>query len=135
MRSADRFVAVAVGAVTTAVWLMGTGSSSSQPLTRTPDPALPVYVAAHVDVTVEHTAQALAAIRTYVAAARREPSALRVEAMEELRPNHFDLIEVWRDKAAYQAHAVSPTAIRFHDVIAPWRGSPFEERLGTPIEP
>ncbi len=44
MRSADRFDAMAMGAVTTAVWLMGTGSSSSQPLTRTPDPALPVYV-------------------------------------------------------------------------------------------
>ncbi len=65
MRSADRFVAMAMGTVTTAVWLMGTGSSSSQPLTRTPDPALSVYVAAHVDATIEHTAQALAAIRTY----------------------------------------------------------------------
>ncbi len=135
MRSADRFVAMAMGTVTTAVWLMGTGSSSSQPLTRTPDPALSVYVAAHVDATIEHTAQALAAIRTYVAAARREPGAVRVEAMEELRPNHFDLIEVWRDEAAYQGHAAGWTAIRFHDVIAPWRGSPFEERLGTPVEP
>ena len=124
-----------MGAVTTAVWLMGIGSSSSQPLTRPPDPALPVYVAAHVDVTVEHTAQALAAIRTYVATARCEPGAVRIEAMEELRPNHFDLIEVWRDEAAYQAHAAGPTAIRFHDVIAPWPESPFEERLGTPVEP
>ena len=55
--------------------------------------------------------------------------------MEELRPNHFDLIEVWRDQAAYQAHAASPTTIRFHDAIAPWRARPFEERLGTDIAP
>ena len=126
---------ILTGVVIAATWLAGAGPASSQALVRTPDPSLPVYVTAHVDVTAEHTTQALTAIQAYVEAARREPGAVRVEAMEELRPNHFDLIEIWRDQAAYQAHAASPTTIRFHDSIAPWRASPFEERLGTAITP
>ena len=64
-----------------------------------------------------------------------EPGALRVEAVQEARTNHFDLIEVWRDRAAYEAHAASAATIRFHDTIFPWRGSPFEERLANLIAP
>ena len=98
-----------------------------------PDPGRPVYVLGHVDVTQDHTAEASAAIRLYVAAAKAERGALQVDAMQELRPNHFDVIGVWRDRAAYQAHQGSPATRRFHDVIAPWRGSPFEERLGSKL--
>ncbi len=123
------------GVAVAASWLVGAGPASSQALIRTPHPGLPVYVTVHVDVTAEHTAQALPAIWAYVEAAQREPGAVRLEAVEELRPNHFDLIEVWRDQAAYQAHAASPATIRFLDAIAPWRASPFEERLGTSIAP
>jgi quinol monooxygenase YgiN len=111
------------------------GSASSQALIRPLDPNSPVHVIAHVDVTPDRTAQAMAAIRSYVAAARRQSGAIREEAIEEPRPNHFDLIEVWRDQAAYQAHEANPATIRFHDAIAPWRASPFEERLGTSITP
>ena len=127
--------AVLAGGLWAAASLAAAGPASAQALTRTPDPNVPVYVTAHVDVTAEHMAQTLAATRTYVEAGRREPGAVRLEAVEELRPNHFDLIEVWRDQAAYQAHAASPATIRFHDAIAPWRASPFEERLGTSIAP
>ncbi len=105
--------------------------SAAQPLIFPPDAARRLYVLAHVDVTEEHTRQAMAAIRSYVGAARREPGAMRLEAMQETRPNHFDIIEVWRDAAAYQAHEASQATISFHDAIAPWRGSPFEERLGS----
>ena len=125
--------AVLAGGLWAAASLAAAGSASAQALTRTPDPNVPVYVTAHVDVTAEHTAQTMAAIRTYVETARREPAQVRLEAVEELRPNHFDLIEVWRDQADYQAHAASAATIRFHDVIAPWRASPFEERLGTAV--
>lgn len=75
--------------------------SGAQPVVRPPDPIRTLYVLAHVDVTEDHTQQAITAIRSYVEAARREPGAMRLEAMQETRPNHFDIIEVWRDEAAY----------------------------------
>lgn len=72
------------GVLWAAAPLAAAGSASAQALTRAPDLNVPVYAAAHVDVTAEHTAQALAATRTYVEAARREPGAVRLEAVEEL---------------------------------------------------
>jgi quinol monooxygenase YgiN len=108
--------------------------SEAQPVVRPPDPARFLSVLAHVDVTAEHTSQAIVAIRTYVEAARREPGAVRVDAMQEIRPNHFDIIEVWRDDAAYQAHEASKATICFHEAIGPWRASPFEERLGSLLD-
>ena len=72
----------------------------------------------------------MAAIRICVEAARREPGAMRLEAMQETRPNHFDIIEVWRDDAAYQAHEASPATISFHDAIAPWREVPSRSDWG-----
>ncbi len=121
-----------------ALALAGSGGALAQPPPAPdliPDPRLPVYVTAHVDVTSDHIADAIKAIEAYVTAARHEVGALRIDAIEERRPNHFDLIEVWRDRAAFDAHARSPAAIRFHDAVFPWRGSPFEERLGTAIVP
>ncbi|HTK34367.1 MAG TPA: antibiotic biosynthesis monooxygenase family protein [Caulobacteraceae bacterium] len=99
------------------------------------DPKKPVYVTAHVDVIGTYLDKTLDALKTYVEAARREPGAVRVEAVEEARSNHFDLIEVWRDRAAYDAHAGSAATVRFHDTIHPWRGSPFEERLANLVAP
>ena len=97
------------------------------------DPKAPVYVTAHVDVTGDHIDQAIVALKAYVAASKIQPGAVRVEAVEEPRPNHFDLIEVWKDRAAYEAHLKSASTIGFHDAIHPLRGSPFEERLGVLI--
>jgi quinol monooxygenase YgiN len=99
------------------------------------DPAKPVYITAHVDVTPQSVPATLAALKAYVAASRREPGAVRIEALQEPRPNHFDLIEVWADWSAYQAHAASPARIAFQDAIHPLRGSPFEERPASLVEP
>jgi quinol monooxygenase YgiN len=104
-------------------------------LAQAADPTKPVYVTSHVDVTPEFTARTIAALKAYVGGARREPGAVRLEAIEEPRANHFDLIEVWRDRAAYEAHLQAPATIAFHDAIFPWRGSPFEERTGTLVAP
>lgn len=109
--------------------------ANAQPLTRPLVADQAVYVTAHVDVTAEHTQQAIGAIRDYVAAARRQAGVLRIEAVQETRPNHFDLIEVWRSPAAYNAHEADAATIYFHDQIYPWRGSPLEERLGQQIAP
>ena len=113
----------------------GAAHAQSQPQLGTLDPKKPVYVTSHVDVTPDNTDRTAAALRAYVETARREPGAVRVEAVQEARTNHFDLLEVWRDRAAYEAHAASAATVRFHDTIFPWRGSPFEERLANTITP
>jgi quinol monooxygenase YgiN len=118
-----------------ALTLVLADAAQAQPAGLPADAKAAVYVTSHVDVTPDYVEQAKAALRAYVAAARSEPGAMRVEAVQEPRPNHFDLVEVWRDRAAYEAHLKTPATIAFHDAIHPWRGSPFEERLGTLIAP
>jgi len=98
-------------------------------------PDQPVYVSSHVDVSPAHVDDTIRALRDYAAAARKEDGAVRIDAIQEARPNHFDLMEVWRDPTAYQAHQINAATIGFHDQIFPWRGSPFEERLGHQIAP
>jgi quinol monooxygenase YgiN len=109
--------------------------ASAQPLTRFPAPDQAVYVTSHVDVSPAHVDDTIRALRDYVAAARLEDGIVRIDAIQEARPNHFDLIEVWKNPAAYDAHQVNAATILFHDQIHPWRGSPFEERLGGQIAP
>jgi quinol monooxygenase YgiN len=99
------------------------------------DPNKPVYVTSHIDVTPAFIDRTAAALKAYVEAARREPGVVRVDAVQETRTNHFDLLEVWKDLAAFEAHAASPGSVRLHDAIFPWRGSPFEERLANSITP
>jgi quinol monooxygenase YgiN len=119
-----------------AALLLAAGAAHAQ--SRPPgvlDPKKPIYVTSHIDVTSEFSKRTAEAIRVYMEAARREPGAVRIEAVQEARDNHFDVLEVWRDRAAYDAHTASAATIHFHDVIFPWRGSPFEERLANPIAP
>jgi quinol monooxygenase YgiN len=125
-----KLVVVALGLA-----IAGAADAQSTPQLGALDPKKPVYVTAHVDVTSGFTDRAAAALKAYVETARREPGAIRVEALQEVRTNHFDLIEVWRDLAAYEAHTAAPATIKFHDTIYPWRGSPFEERLANAIAP
>jgi quinol monooxygenase YgiN len=119
----------------TALLLAAIGApATAQGLTGfAPDQA--VYVTSHVDVSPAHVDDTIRALRDYVAAARQESGIVRIDAVQEARPNHFDVIEVWRDPTTYQAHQVNAATISFHDQIFPWRGSPFEERLGHQIAP
>jgi quinol monooxygenase YgiN len=109
--------------------------AGAQPLTRFLAPDQAVYVTSHVDVSPAHVDDTIRALREYVAAARQEDGIVRIDAIQEAHPNHFDLIEVWKNPAAYNAHQANAATIRFHDQIFPWRGSPFEERLGGQIPP
>jgi quinol monooxygenase YgiN len=109
--------------------------AAAQPLTGFLAADQAVFVTSHVDVSPAHVDETIRALRDYVAAARLEDGIVRIDAVQEARPNHFDLIEVWKNPSAYNAHQVNAATIRFHDQIHPWRGSPFEERLGVQIAP
>jgi quinol monooxygenase YgiN len=93
-----------------------------------------IYVVNHVDVTGENADAASALLQRYGADTRKDKGALRVEAAVQMaRPNHFVVIEVWRDKAAYDAHVDAAHTKQFREKIQPMLGSPFDERLHTII--
>ena len=87
-----------------------------------------VYVVTHVDFTPPNAAQGEAALKAFAAEAGHD--AVRYEVLQEpTRKNHFTLVTVWKDQAAFDAHLSSPKTREFRNKIDPLLGSPFDERL------
>ena len=87
-----------------------------------------VYVVTHVDFTPPNAAQGEAALKAFAAEASHD--AVRYEVLQEpTRKNHFTLVTVWKDQAAFEAHLASPKTRDFRNKIDPLLGSPFDERL------
>lgn len=87
---------------------------------------------AHIDIMPDDLAKVADAFARYVKAAPKEPGAIEVKMVQQIgAPNHFSLFEVWSDKRAYNDHVSSPSAREFKKAIAPYLGSPYDERLHT----
>src|SRR5215469_14437205 len=65
----------------------------------------PTYVMTYVEVVPSATANALAILKEYRDAARREPGAMFVDIMQEDgRPYNFVLSEIWQNRGAVAGH-------------------------------
>jgi quinol monooxygenase YgiN len=97
----------------------------------TPGPAGDaVYVVTHVDVIPPRKDDGLAALQALADAARAEPGNLRFEVMQQTsRPNHFTVVEVWKDARAVEAHAMTEATRRFRDALGPMSGALYDERF------
>jgi quinol monooxygenase YgiN len=103
----------------------GTGATA-----RADDEADQVVAVIHVDALPKFTAEGRALLRRYVADARKDEGAIRIEVFEELaRPNHSTLVEVWRTRKAYDDHLGLDHTRTFRADLQPMLGSPFDERL------
>jgi quinol monooxygenase YgiN len=88
----------------------------------------PVYVVTHVDFTPPNAAAGEAALKAFAAEAGKD--AVRYEVLQEpTRKNHFTLVTVWKDQAAFDAHLSAAKTREFRNKIDPLLGSPFDERL------
>jgi quinol monooxygenase YgiN len=93
------------------------------------------YVVAHVDVPPPNTAKTIALLKQYASNTRKQPGLVRIDIQEEdALPNHFAIISVWRDKAAFEAHQGTPETKRFRDELYPLLGAPLDQRPGHVIE-
>ena len=98
-----------------------------------PNPRL--YVVTYVDVYPNFAAGTVEALTQFVAASKKDMGFVRFEFMRDVvRTNHFAIVEVWQNRAAYEAHLTQPHAKVFRDKIQPWLGSPFDERLYNIVE-
>jgi quinol monooxygenase YgiN len=97
----------------------------------TPGPAGDaVYVVTHVDVIPPRKDDGLAALNVLGDAARAEPGNLRFEVGQQTnRPNHFTVIEIWKDARAVEAHAMTEATRRFRDALGPMSGALYDERF------
>ena len=89
-----------------------------------------VYVLTHVDVFPVHKDQAIELVKAQAEAARKDDGNLRYDVVQwDGHPNHFTLIEVWRDRKALDASVTTPHNKQFRDKLTPLEGALYDERL------
>ncbi len=99
-----------------------------------PDVAKNVYIVTHIDVMPNFSDGANKAIQKYADESRKDAGAISVEGLvQDGRPNHFTIMEWWRDRAALEAHSGQAHTKEFRDTLQPMLGAPFDERLHEPL--
>jgi quinol monooxygenase YgiN len=89
-----------------------------------------VYVVAYIEVMPPSTGEAITLLRQYREASRKDAGNARLEVLQQHgRPDHFVLVEVWRDQAAFEAHGKATHAMQWRDKLQPLRASPYDDRL------
>ena len=110
--------------------LVSAAMSSAHAQTPAPGPAPnagPVYIITYFEVGVAAAAKTAGLLRPFAAATRKEDGNMGFLALEEIaRPARFAIVEVWRDKAAAEAHGAAVGALR--NTLQPVFASPFDIR-------
>lgn len=89
-----------------------------------------LHVATHVDVIPPRKDDAVVALRQLAEDSRKDSGHVRFDVVQQTnRPNHFTVVEVWRDRQSFDAHGMTPHVRRFRQQLAPMSGSLYDERL------
>ena len=89
-----------------------------------------VYVLTHVDVFPTHKDQAIELVKAQADGARKDDGNLRYDVVQwDGHLNHFTLVEIWRDRKAFDASVTAPHNKDFRDKLTPLEGALYDERL------
>ena len=93
-------------------------------------PARAIYVLTHVDVFPTFKDQAVELVKAQANAARKDDGNLRYDVLQwDGHPNHFTLVEVWRDRKAFDAGVAAAHTKDFRQKVTPLEGALYDERL------
>lgn len=94
-----------------------------------------IYVVTHVDIMPNLAADATPLLKQYAVDSRKDKGSVRFELLgEPSRKNHFTIVSVWENQAAFDAHLEAEHTREFRGKLQPMLGSPFDERLHTLLQ-
>jgi quinol monooxygenase YgiN len=94
-----------------------------------------IYVATHVDVIPPRKDDGVAALKRLGEDSRRVPDNVRFEVVQQInRPNHFTVIEIWKDARAVETHSMAAPTREFRDKLATMTGALYDERMYRAID-
>jgi quinol monooxygenase YgiN len=94
-----------------------------------------VWVVTHVDVPPPSKDACIAELKMLVDASRKDAGNLTFEVVQQSnRPNHFTVVEVWKDGKAADAHGSAEHTRRFRANLGPMLGAPYEDRVYAAVE-
>jgi quinol monooxygenase YgiN len=89
-----------------------------------------VFVVTHVDVIPPRKDDGVAAVKQLGEDSRKEDGNLRFDVVQQTnRPNHFTVVEAWKNRKAFEAHTMEAHTRGFRDKLAPMSGALYDERL------
>jgi quinol monooxygenase YgiN len=89
-----------------------------------------VYVVAYVEVMPASATEAAALLRQYGEASRADAGLMGLEVLQQHgRPDHFAIVESWRDQRSLEAHGNAAHTRAMHEGLEELRSSPYDERL------
>jgi quinol monooxygenase YgiN len=93
------------------------------------------WVVTHVDVPASSKDACIGELKTLTEASRKDAGNLMFEVVQQTnRPNHFTVVEVWKDGKAADAHGSAEHTRRFRANLGPMLGAPYEDRVYAAIE-
>ena len=94
-----------------------------------------VFVVSHVDVPPPRKDEVIAALNPLADANRKGDGNARFEVVQQTsRPNHFTVVEAWKDRKAYDARGSAAPQRQFRDKLGPMLGALYDERLYRTVD-
>ena len=94
-----------------------------------------VYVVTHVDVIPPRKDDGLAAVKQLGEESRIAAGNLRFEVVQQTnRPNHFTVVEIWKDAKAVETHSMAEPTRQFRDKLGPMSGALYDERMFKTVD-
>lgn len=92
-------------------------------------PAGALIAVSHVDVIPPKKDDGIAALKTLADPTRKDSGNLRFDVYQQKsRPNHFTVVEVWRDEKGAEAHEIAPHTRQFRQVLGAATGALYDQR-------
>ena len=89
-----------------------------------------IYAVTHVDVIPPSKDDCIVMLKKLADDTRKEPNAERFEAWQQNnRANYFTVTEIWKNRAAHDAHGAAATTTEFREKLGPMSGALYDERL------
>jgi quinol monooxygenase YgiN len=89
-----------------------------------------IYVLTHVDVVPTGKDQGIFLVKELAEASRKDPGNLRFDVLQQdSRPNHFTLVEAWRDHETFDANVTAAPTRDFRQKLTSLSGALYDERL------
>jgi quinol monooxygenase YgiN len=94
-----------------------------------------LYVVTHVDLTPNYVVDGPKLLQQFAADSRKDKGVVRYELLDDIaRKNHYTIVGVWENQAAFDAHLEANHTKQFREKIQPMLGSPFDERLHSIVQ-
>lgn len=94
-----------------------------------------LYVVTHVDLTPNYLAEGNKLLVEFASDSHKDKGVVRFELLDDVsRKNHFTIVSVWENQAAFDAHLQASHTKQFREKLQPMLGSPFDERLHSILQ-